>query len=91
MDYSLPGNKVKSWRRRWFVLKANGYLYYYEEPNCKSEKGKIDIVETERIASWREVSTVDKIPTSFSVDNAFAIVTRERTYTCVCDNSEETL
>ena len=82
---------MKSWKRRWFVLKHNGYLYYYENDSLKSEKGKIDVIDAEKIAPWVEVSTADKIPSGFSTSNAFAIVTRERTYTCVCEQDGDNL
>ena len=85
----LPGKTVKSWKRRWFVLKPNGYLYYYEDQNRKSEKGKIDVVDASRIAPWSEVSTVEKIPSGFLTSNTFAIVTDHRTFTCVCERDGE--
>lgn len=81
------GKSVKSWKRRWFILKPNGYLYYYENPNSKVDKGKIDVIDADRVAPWQQVSTAErKLPSGFSGSNAFAIVTRERTYTCVCEN-----
>jgi len=80
---------VRSWKKRWFVLKPNGYLYYYEGPD-KGEKGKIDVVDASSIAPWQEVGTAEKkLPSGLSGENAFAIVCSERTYTCVCEEGNE--
>ena len=80
---------MKSWKRRWFVLKPNGYLYYYETPSMKVEKGKIDVIDSKMIAAWSQVATADKVPSTFSTSSAFAIVTMERTYTCICEKEED--
>lgn len=86
----LAGKSVKSWKKRWFVLKSNGYLYYYENKSCKQEKGKIDIVDASKIAVWKEVSGVEKkLPSGSSPDTSFGIIVSDRTYTCVCDKEEE--
>lgn len=83
---------VKSWKRRWFVLKSNGYLYYYEDKNSKTEKGKIDAIDATKVGEWKEIASVNrKIPSGYSTSNAFAIVTADRTYTCVCENEGESL
>ena len=67
-------------------MKANGYLYYYENKSSTHEKGKIDIVDAQRIATWFDVSTAErKLPNGLSPDRAFAIVCHDRTYTCVCE------
>lgn len=77
---------MKTWKRRWFVLKPNGYLYYYESQGSKQEKGKIDIVDASKIAVWKEVSGVErKLPSGSSCDNTFGIVVNDRTFTCVCE------
>lgn len=83
---TVTGKSVKSWKRRWFVLKANGYLYYYENKASTHEKGKIDIVDAQKIATWFDISTAErKLPNGLSPDRALAIVCRDRTYTCVCE------
>ena len=72
------------------MLKSNGYLYYYEDKSCKSEKGKIDVVDAVKVGEWKEISTVNKkIPSGFNSSNAFGIVTGDRTYTCICENDGE--
>jgi hypothetical protein len=85
--YVHAGNTIKSWKRRWFVLKTNGYLYYYEDKTCKSEKGKIDVVDASKVGEWKEIATVNrKLPSGFSSSNAFGIVVGDRTFTCICEN-----
>ena len=74
------------------MLKANGYLYYYEDQNStsKNEKGKIDVVDAAKIGEWKEIATVyRKLPSGFSSSNAFGIVVGDRTFTCVCENDGE--
>lgn len=74
------------------MLKANGYLYYYEDKSLKSEKGKIDVVDASKIGEWKEISSVNrKLPSGFSSNNAFGIVLADRTFTCVCENDGESL
>jgi len=81
---------VKTWKRRWFVLKPNGYLYYYDTKACKQEKGKIDIVDASKVAVWKEVSGVEKkLPSGYSCDYTFGIMVKDRTYTCVCEKEED--
>ena len=80
---------MKSWKRRWFVLKTNGYLYYYEHSNCKVEKGKIDIVASEKIIPYKDCPHKEKIPPNLSEDSSFSIVTHDRTYTCCCEVAGE--
>lgn len=73
-------------------MKSNGYLYYYEDKSLKSEKGKIDVVDAEKIGEWKEISSVNrKLPSGFSSNNAFGIVVGDRTFTCVCENDGESL
>lgn len=73
------------------MLKANGYLYYYEDKaTSKPEKGKIDVVDAVKVGEWKEISTVNKkLPAGFSSCNAFGIVVGDRTFTCVCENDGE--
>lgn len=84
------GKSVKSWKKRWFVLKPNGFLYYYTEPNCRTEKGSIDIVNSEEIGRYSSISTAEKLTNPSQIDRTFAVALSDRTYTCVCDSEEET-
>lgn len=47
------GHKVKSWRRRWFVLHPDT-LAYYPKPNQMKPLG---VVKIEDISAVREVSS----------------------------------
>lgn len=86
------GKPVRSWKRRWFVLKPNGYLYYYESKDSKIEKGKIDVVDASKVGEWKEIVGVErKLPSGFSYDNAFGIIVGDRTFTCLCENDGDTL
>lgn len=81
------GKSIKSWKRRWFVLKSNGYLYYYENKASSTEKGKIDVMAATRVGECGEISSANrKVPSGFMSSNAFAIVVKDRTFTCVCEN-----
>lgn len=80
------GKSVRSWKRRWFILKQNGYLYYYVDSSAKIEKGKIDVVEASAVTPYTEKTKgADPPPATLSVANAFVIVTKERVFTCVCE------
>ena len=40
-----------------------------------------------KVAPWQEVGSAErKLPSGYSYENAFAIVSSDRTYTCVCEN-----
>ena len=88
INIPFPGQSVRSWKKRWFVLKSNGFLYYYTDPQCKTEKGRIDLINSSRVDICLEVSTAEKVTPDQS-GRCFAIVASERTYTCVCDSTEE--
>ncbi len=82
---------MKSWKKRWFILKPNGFLYYYEAEG-KSEKGRIDVIDAQRVAPWQEVGSAEKkLPSNVTAKNSFAIVCHDRTYTCCCEKDGESL
>ena len=86
MSIHNTGKSVKSWKRRWFVLKQNGYLYYYTDSSAKNEKGKTDIIDAADVKPYSDkVKGAEKPPAALSTDNAFVIVTKERVFTCVCE------
>ena len=72
------------------MLKTTGSRYYYEDKSSTAEKGKVDVVDASKVGEWKEISSVNrKLPSGFTSSNAFGIVARERTYTCVCENEGE--
>lgn len=81
---------MKSWKRRWFVLKRNGYLYYYTDSSGKVEKGKIDVVDAASVSPYSDKTKgAEHPPATLSTANAFLIVTKERVFTCVCETPDE--
>ena len=81
---------MKSWKRRWFVLKQNGYLYYYTDASANTEKGKIDVVEAKSVVPWsKSVKGAESPPSNMSASNAFCIVASDRVFTCVCEMEGE--
>ena len=83
------GKSYKSWKKRWFVLSPNGFLYYYTDPGCKTQKGSIDVINSSKVSMWSEVSTVEKLSDPDQQSRTFAIVLSDRTFTCVCDTEVE--
>jgi hypothetical protein len=82
------GNKVKSWKKRWFVLKSNGFLYYFTDPKCKTEKGRIDVVNLKKIGLYSPDGGV-KLPDPNQCHRTFVLVASDRPYTCICDSDME--
>ena len=88
--FPIAGKSVKSWKRRWFVLKQNGYLYYYTDASARVEKGKIDVVDAANVAPYTaKTKGADPPPATLSTSNAFVIITKDRVFTCVCETGEE--
>ena len=70
------------------MLKQNGFLYYYPDSQCKAEKGRVDIVNMERVCTY-EAGIGDKLPDPSSMDRSLVIVTQDRNYTLVFDTDHE--
>ena len=84
---------MKTWNKRWFVLKPNGVLSYYEDTRCKAQKGTINIMDCKvclHSEATRAILTkADKLEHDDDVNRAFLVVDFDRIYTCVCDSKEE--
>ena len=76
--FVLLGGKVKNWKKRWVILKSNGFLSYYEKKGG-NEKGSIDVINSGGYASSIESS--EALPSGTDATAAFSIVTKDRTYT----------
>jgi len=75
------GNTVKSWKRRWFVLKttqSTASLYYFRNRGDPLAAGFIDMVSS----AVRKTNIATR-------PNSFEIITPSRIYSCVADNSQE--
>jgi len=68
------GGLVKNWKRRYFVLKTNKVMNYYESDNSSMVKGYVQLTE---------VSSVDK-----KQKKQFDIVTPKRTWNFTCDSTQ---
>lgn len=72
------GGKVKSWNRRWFVLKSDYCLYYYKDP-AKGHLGVISLRDPK--FNVRKGSASDIAwPKGITMDCTMAVVTSHRTY-----------
>ena len=79
---------MKSWKKRWIILRSNGFLSYYEKKGG-NEKGSIDVINSGRLGYANSIDSADQLPSGTSADTAFAIVTKERTYTFCADSAAE--
>ena len=72
------GAKIKSWNRRWFVLKSDYCLYYYKDP-AKGHLGAISIRDPK--FKVRKGSLSDTTwPKGVTMECTIAVVTTHRTY-----------
>jgi len=84
--YKLGGN-VKSWTKRWMVLKTDNVLYYYKDPT-KAPQGKIPLTDhmfqakegRERDLNWPKIVTIER---------TIVIRTSYRIYYMYAENQEE--
>ena len=65
------------YKRRYFELRQNGVIYYYDDKNYKSIKGDIDLKNASRVI------------TSKQSKNKFTIKTPERDWELWCSNKNE--
>ncbi|KAJ3214723.1 hypothetical protein HDU67_001314 [Dinochytrium kinnereticum] len=73
------GEKRKTWKKRWFVLRATIFAYY------KNEKE----YELLKIIPLAEVHTIAEVKDLKKRKNVFGVVTRQRTYYIMSDNKEQ--
>eukprot|EP00730_Choanoeca_flexa_P015983 TRINITY_DN7466_c0_g1_i1.p1 TRINITY_DN7466_c0_g1~~TRINITY_DN7466_c0_g1_i1.p1 ORF type:complete len:327 (+),score=82.08 TRINITY_DN7466_c0_g1_i1:201-1181(+) len=84
------GGKVKSWQRRYFILRADGTLTYAKEGSLTVPKGVIPLKAATAIngpgnCNW---DVDDKAPKEATPMVRFEIVTPERTYKLFCDDQQ---
>ena len=79
---------MKNWKKRWVVLRSNGFLSYHEKKGG-AEKGSIDIINSDRLGYICSIDSADHLPSGINSETAFAIVTKERTYTLYADSAME--
>jgi Putative GTPase activating protein for Arf/PH domain len=75
------GGSVKTWKRRWFVLKVTqraGNLFYYKQKDDANAAGAINLAYS-----------IVRISTAGKFDHAFEIITQDRVYQLVADNSSD--
>ncbi|KAJ3100948.1 hypothetical protein HDU97_001832 [Phlyctochytrium planicorne] len=73
------GEKRKTWKKRWFVLRATILAYY------KNEKE----YELLKIIPLADVHTIAEVRDLKKRKNVFGVVTRQRTYYVMCDSKEQ--
>ncbi|KAJ3102367.1 hypothetical protein HDU96_009652 [Phlyctochytrium bullatum] len=73
------GEKRKTWKKRWFVLRATILAYY------KNEKE----YELLKIIPLAEVHTIAEVRDLKKRKNVFGVVTRQRTYYIMCETKEQ--
>ena len=81
------GGKVKSWNRRFFILKSDYHLYYYKDTS-KGALGTISLKDPKFKARKGEPGDM-AWPKQAKKDCRMAIETSGRTYCVYCDYSHE--
>jgi len=79
---------VKNWKKRWIILRTNGFLSYYEKKGG-AEKGSVDVINSMCVGCASAIKSSDPLPPGANTGTAFAIATKERTYTFYADNAAE--
>ena len=72
------GAKIKSWNRRWFVLKSDYCLYYYKD-TAKGHLGAISLRDPKFEVRKGSVSDI-AWPKGVTMECTIAVVTSHRTY-----------
>lgn len=72
------GGKVKSWNRRWFVLKSDYCLYYYKD-TAKGHLGAVSLRDPKFKARKGSASDI-AWPRGVATGSTIAVVTTHRTY-----------
>ena len=81
------GGRVKSWHKRWMIIRSDYSLYYFKDPN-KSPQGSIPLRDTN--FSVREgVKGDTNWPKSCALDNTLVLTTSTRTYYMFAESLEE--
>lgn len=81
------GGKIKSWNRRWFVLKSDYCLYYYKDTS-KGHLGVISLRDTN--FKVRQGCTSDcSWPKGVDMSKALAIVTNQRTFVLYATTADD--
>ena len=81
------GGKIKSWNRRWFVLKSDYCLYYYKD-TAKGHLGVISLRDPKFKVRKGSVSDASW-PKGVVMDCTIAVVTTHRTYFMYSSSAQE--
>jgi hypothetical protein len=84
------GNNWKSWKKRYVEVCDDGILSYYTAKGGE-KKGEVDLINSEKVGKWSDISTAEKLRDIKDLDKTFAIQTSGRTYTMVADSEDECL
>ena len=81
------GGRVKSWHKRWMIIRSDYSLYYFKDPN-KAPQGSIPLRDTN--FSVREgVKTDTSWPKACALENTLVLTTSTRTYYMFAESLEE--
>ena len=79
---------MKNWKKRWVILRSNGFLSYYEKKGG-NEKGSIDVINSGHIGYASSIESSQALPSGTDATAAFSIVTKHRTYTFCSESAAE--
>ena len=81
------GGRIKTWTKRWMVLRSDYCLYYYKDA-AKNSLGVISLRDTQfkiRVGQKSDVSW----PKNLALENTFALVTTPRVYFMYAETKAE--